>query len=178
MVRQKCSGIRRSYLEKRADIAIGAPNQVVRNGEVLCAEMPAVEWVFAIAPDHPLATVHRPLQAEDLRRYPAICIQDTSVQLEPKVAWQLRGQKALVAADYHSKIAMHRHGLGIGFLPRHFCQRYIDDGSLVSVPVDVSKPATPLFLAWQNEPPRPCCHWWLTQLQRADILQGFLTDLS
>ncbi|EPJ9228705.1 LysR substrate-binding domain-containing protein [Klebsiella oxytoca] len=171
-------GVWDALLEKRADIAIGAPNQVVRNGEVLCAEMPAVEWVFAIAPDHPLAAVHRSLQAEDLRRYPAICIQDTSVQLEPKVAWQLRGQKALVAADYHSKIAMHRHGLGIGFLPRHFCQRYIDDGSLVSVPVDVSKPATPLFLAWQNEPPRPCCHWWLTQLQRADILQGFLTDLS
>ena len=28
--------------------------------------------------------------------------------------------KALLAPDYHSKITMHLHGLGIGFLPRHF----------------------------------------------------------
>lgn len=92
-------GVWDALLEKRADIAIAAPNQVALPGEICCLEIGTVEWLFAIAPDHPLTAIHRPLRADDLRPYPAVCIPDTSVKLEPKVAWQLRGQKAVVVPD-------------------------------------------------------------------------------
>jgi DNA-binding transcriptional LysR family regulator len=171
-------GVWDALLEKRADIAIGAPNQVALPGEICCLEMPTVDWLFAISPEHPLTVLNRPLLADDLRRYPAVCIHDTSVKLEPKVAWQLRGQKAIVAPDYRTKIAMHLNGLGIGFLPRHFCQQYINEGQLAVLPVEESKQPTPLFLAWQNRPPRPCYSWWLQQLKRPDVQWGFYTALT
>ncbi|WP_044183279.1 LysR substrate-binding domain-containing protein [Phytobacter massiliensis] len=170
-------GVWDALLDKRADIAIGAPNQVALPGEICCLEMATVEWLFAIAPDHPLTALTRPLRADDLRRYPAICIQDTSVKLEPKVAWQLRGQKAIVAPDYPAKIAMHLNGLGIGFLPSHLCQHFIDDGRLVRLMVEESKQPTPLFLAWQQRSPRPCYSWWLQQLKLPEVQQGFYTTL-
>lgn len=171
-------GVWDALLEKRADIAIAAPNQVALPGEICCLEIGTVEWLFAIAPDHPLTAIHRPLRADDLRPYPAVCIPDTSVKLEPKVAWQLRGQKAVVVPDYHAKISMHLKGLGIGFLPRHICQPYIDDGRLVHLHVEESKQPTPLFLAWQSRPPRPCFNWWLQQLKQPEVQKELFTPLS
>lgn len=104
-------GVWDALFDKRADIAIGAPNQIMQNEEVCSEKIGTVEWVFAISPDHPLCAFHRPLKADDVRRYPAISIRDTSLRLEPKIAWQLRGQKALIAPDYASKIRMHLDGL-------------------------------------------------------------------
>ena len=170
-------GVWDALLEKRADIAIGAPNLKAGNN-ICCENIGTVDWVFAISPEHPLASFHRPLRSDDLRRWPAVCIRDTSVRLEPKVAWQLRGQKALVAPDYHSKIAMHLAGLGIGFLPHHVCQPWLDDGRLVCVNIEESKQPTPLFLAWSSEYSRPCFSWWMKQLRRPEIQQQFLEPLA
>lgn len=170
-------GVWDALLDKRADIAIGAPNLKAGN-EIRCEDIGTAEWVFAISPDHPLAAYQRPLRAEDLRPWPAVCIRDTSVRLEPKVAWLLRGQKALVAPDYHSKIAMHLAGLGIGFLPYHICQPWLDDGRLVCMTIEEAKQPTPLYLAWSSEHSRPCFSWWMEQLRKPAIQQQFLQPLA
>jgi DNA-binding transcriptional LysR family regulator len=86
-------GVWDALLEKRADIAIAAPNQVALPGEICCLEIGTAEWLFAIAPDHPLTAIHRPLRADDLRRYPAVCIPDTSVKLDPKSPGSCGGKK-------------------------------------------------------------------------------------
>lgn len=171
-------GVWDALLDKRADIAIGAPNQSIQNAHICCEEMGTVNWIFAISPSHPLAAVTHPLKANELRRYPAVCIHDTSIRLQPKIAWQLRGQKALVAPDYYSKIAMHVAGLGIGFLPSHICRSYLDDGDLVERRVDESKQPTPLFLAWRDDPVRPCFDWWLKKLRQCEIQEQFFRPLG
>lgn len=84
----------------------------------------------------------------------------------------------MVVPDYHAKISMHLKGLGIGFLPRHICQPYIDDGRLVHLHVEESKQPTPLFLARQSRPPRPCFNWWLQQLKQPEVQKALFTPLS
>jgi DNA-binding transcriptional LysR family regulator len=158
------NGVWDSLVNKRADIAVGAPNEVVNGADIVAREQGEVNWVFAVSPDHPLASEQEPIATERLLPYPAICIADTSIRLEPKVAWQLRGQKAMVAPDYQHKIRMHLAGMGIGFLPDHFAAPHLAAGDLVEKRVETQKPPTPMFIAWHRTRSGPCHDWWLERL--------------
>lgn len=158
------NGVWDSLVNKRADIAIGAPNEVVSGVDIVAREQGEVTWVFAISPNHPLASEEEPIATERLRPYPAICIADTSIRLEPKVAWQLHGQKAMVAPDYQHKIRMHLAGIGIGFLPSQFAAPYLATGELIGKQVENPKPPTPMFIAWHRARSGPCHDWWLEKL--------------
>lgn len=170
-------GVWDSLIEKRADIVVGAPNEVPSMNDICALRMKTVEWIFAVSPDHPLTKTHGVLKSSKLKRYSAVNILDTSVRLERKVAWQLRGQKSIIAPDYHSKIRMHIEGIGIGFLPKHFAQPYIDDGTLVSLPTQETKQPTPMFLAWRDDAPRPCYSWWLGRLKDPKIWEALLSPI-
>lgn len=163
------NGVWDALLEKRADIAIAAPNQVINDAGLIFEAMGQVSWEFAISPDHPLAKAKEPLSSASLRKYPAVCVTDTSVRLEPKVAWRLRGQKALTAPDFLHKIHMQVAGLGIGFLPRQICRPYIERGELITRTVLEPKQDTPLFLTWRGEPQGKCFNWWLEALRKPDM---------
>ena len=171
-------GVWDALIDKRADIAIGAPNQIGVFDDIAIEEKAITHWVFAVSPNNPLTQLHHPLQHDELRQFPAVTIPDTSRRLEPKVAWLLRGQKALVAPDYRTKIAMHVAGLGIGFLPRYFAQPYIDDGRLVALPVQINKIPTPLHLAWEVRPHQPCRQWWLEHLRSPAVWAALLSPLN
>ncbi|MGL4858440.1 MAG: LysR substrate-binding domain-containing protein [Enterobacteriaceae bacterium] len=166
------NGVWDALLNKRADLAIGAPNEIAV-GDIATAPIGQTSWVFAISPQHPLAGATEPLSREMLCEYPAICIADTSVALEPKEAWLLPGQKAVIAPDYLHKIRMQIAGLGIGFLPRYFCQPYLQQGALVEKAVQYPKPDTPLFLAWNLNHVGQCQQWWLEQLQQPSLIQSW-----
>ncbi|NDG38882.1 MAG: LysR family transcriptional regulator [Betaproteobacteria bacterium] len=171
------NGVWDALLEKRADIAIGAPNQVINDAGLVFESMAQLSWDFAISPDHPLARAKEPLSSASLRKYPAVCVTDTSVRLEPKVAWRLRGQKALTAPDFLHKIYMQVAGLGIGFLPRQICRPYVERGQLVTRTVLEPKQDTPLFLAWRGEPQGKCFNWWLQAL-REPAMKASWTSLE
>lgn len=159
------NGVWDALVDRRADIAVGAPNEVVSTADIVAREQGEVGWTFAIAPGHPLASVPEPISSDLLMAYPAICIADTSIRLEPKVAWRLQGQKALVAPDYQHKIRMHLAGLGIGFLPDHFAAPHLAAGDLVARAVEMPKPPTPLFIAWHRARRGRCHDWWLERLE-------------
>jgi LysR family transcriptional regulator, transcriptional activator of the allD operon len=163
------NGVWDALLDKRADIAIAAPNQVINDAGLMFEPMGQVSWDFAISPAHPLAKAKEPLSSDVLRKYPAVCVSDTSVRLEPKVAWRLRGQKALTAPDFLHKIHMQVAGLGIGFLPRQICRPYVERGELVTKTVLEPKQDTPLFLAWRSEPRGKTFNWWLDALRKPEM---------
>ncbi|MDF0605250.1 LysR substrate-binding domain-containing protein [Neisseriaceae bacterium TC5R-5] len=167
------NGVWDALIDQRAAIAIAAPNERLSGADIMTREMGQVNWLFAISPQHPLAAVSGLLGDEMLKPYPAICISDTSVQLEQKEAWRLRGQKALSAPDYYHKIKLHIAGLGIGFLPDYLCQPYLEQGLLVSKAVANPKPTTPLFLAWQQPSTGHCQAWWLERLQQPALLSSW-----
>jgi LysR family transcriptional activator of the allD operon len=45
-----------------------------------------------VAPNHPLTSAPAPLGNDELRRYPAVNVQDTSSRFTKRVAWRLSGQ--------------------------------------------------------------------------------------
>lgn len=73
----------------------------------------SVQWRFVMAADHPLANVEEPLTEAQLRRFPAVNIEDSARTLTKRVA-AIAGQKIIVP-DMETKIAAHLAGVGIGF---------------------------------------------------------------
>ncbi|HBN2224270.1 TPA: HTH-type transcriptional activator AllS [Escherichia coli] len=105
---------------------------------------------FVMAADHPLANVEEPLTEAQLRRFPAVNIEDSARTLTKRVAWRLPGQKEIIVPDMETKIAAHLAGVGIGFLPKSLCQSMIDNQQLVSRVIPTMRPPSPLSLAWRK----------------------------
>ncbi|NYY78634.1 hypothetical protein DMI69_24880 [Escherichia coli] len=57
-----------------------------------------MQWRFVMAADHPLANVEEPLTEAQLRRFPAVNIEDSARTLTKRVARRLPGQR-----DYCSR---------------------------------------------------------------------------
>ena len=74
-----------------------------------------------------------------LRRYPAVNIEDSARRLTKRVAWRLPGQK-IVVPDIETKIAAHIAGVGIGFLPEPLCQPLIARGELIARQIPAMRP--------------------------------------
>ena len=144
-------GVWDELLHRGGHLAIGVPGFHTINDEFLTEPLGVVNWVFVVAKDHPLATLEEPLSNEQLRRYPAINVEDTSQHLHKRTAWRLPGQQELIVPDLPAKIECHERGLGVGFLPARVVRAAAHRGLLVERSVAAERSSSPLALAWRRE---------------------------
>ena len=101
-------------------------------------------FVFAVAPDHPLASAEEPLSEDDICRFPAAVAADSSRALPAGHAGIFHQQRTLTGATIDHKIAMQKAGLGVGWLPRARVQALLASGQLIEKRVD--EPRQPIAL--------------------------------
>lgn len=148
--RQIYMGVWDSLLYEGFSLAIGVTGTEALANTFSLDPLGSVQWRFVIAADHPLANVEEPLTEAQLRRFPAVNIEDSARTLTKRVAWRLPGQKEIIVPDMETKIAAHLAGVGIGFLPKSLCQSMIDNQQLVSRVIPTMRPPSPLSLAWRK----------------------------
>jgi LysR family transcriptional activator of the allD operon len=132
-------------------VAIGVPGFDTIDHEFSTAPLGVVNWVFVVAPEHPLATAPFPLGNETLRRFPAVNIEDTALRLAKRTAWRLPGQSEIIVPDLEAKIACHVKGVGGGFVPEAKVRQLLQRRKLIKCPVVVGRQPSPLALAWRRE---------------------------
>jgi LysR family transcriptional regulator, transcriptional activator of the allD operon len=110
-----------------------------------------VRWTFVVAPDHPLAGIAQALSDDQLRRFPAINVEDTSRNLNKRTAWKLALQQEILVPDMQTKIAAHSAGLGVGFIPAVAARPLIRKKQLVACRVVNERPPSPLSLVWHRD---------------------------
>jgi len=135
----------------RADIAIGAPADPPIGGGYHTKLLGEVEFVFAVASDHPLAALPEPLSSEDVIQYRAVVAADSSRNLPPRSAGILTGQDLLTVPDMRAKVAAQIAGLGVGNMPALTANPYVDSGQLVIKQVTDSRAAVPMHIAWSSK---------------------------
>ncbi|CSF55247.1 DNA-binding transcriptional activator AllS [Shigella sonnei] len=128
--RQIYMGVWDSLLYEGFSLAIGVTGTEALANTFSLDPLGSVQWRFVMAADHPLANVEEPLTEAQLRRFPAVNIEDVP--------------------DMETKIAAHLAGVGIGFLPKSLCQSMIDNQQLVSRVIPTMRPPSPLSLAWRK----------------------------
>ncbi len=151
----------------RADMVIGAPNEGPAGGGYVTHPMGRVEFVFAIAPQHPLAAYPEPLQAADIMQFRAVTAADSSRHLPARTSGLLNGQDVLTVPNMAAKLIAHQLGLGVGYLPRQIALKEAAAGRLVIKSVAEPKPESQFFMAWLSHHQGPALQWlvqhWMKQ---------------
>jgi DNA-binding transcriptional LysR family regulator len=131
-----------------------------------------IEFVFAVAPHHPLAGHEAPIGDEEMLRHRAVAVADSARRREPLSFNLLPGQEVLTVATMHAKLEAQLRCLGCGFLAEPLAREHIRAGRLVAKPTQRGTPRALLGYAWRSaaapDPRKPpqglALGWWLEQL--------------
>lgn len=154
----------------RADISLGAPGEGPSGGGYVTKVIGTLQFVFAVAPHHPLASMPEPLLNADIQKYCSISAADTSRNLPPRTSGILTGQDVLTVPDMDAKVRAQIRGLGVGYLPVSMAEKYGSRGELVIKQVEEPKPEGPTFLAWRNSTGKAQA-WLIKQLEKLTLEQ-------
>jgi DNA-binding transcriptional LysR family regulator len=164
----------------RADIGIGATQSAPPASRlgVPCrtVELGTMAFVFAVAPNHPLAQLPEPLPIAELRRHRQIVVADTSQQV-PQAAGLLGATDLLTVPTMQAKLAAQAAGLGVGYLPEPIARATLARGELVAKETEHTRDGgavATLHVAWRTDARGKALAWWQEQFrtrsQRAALL--------
>lgn len=161
-----------ALISGRADISIGAPGDIPPGGGYVTKLLGHLDFVFAVAPHHPLAMQAEPLNSLDIIKHRSIAAADSSRNLPPRTSGIISGQDVLTVHNMESKIEAQLLGLGVGYLPKKIALDYVKKGQLVLKDVNESKHTAPTYLAWRNNPNKKmgkAQQWLLKQLEQLPL---------
>ncbi|MEK7323475.1 MAG: LysR family transcriptional regulator [Pseudomonadota bacterium] len=153
-----------ALLTGRADLVIGATGDAPPGGGYQSHPFGRMELVFAIAPHHPLADRPEPLAEEDIRRYRAVAIADSSRTLPPRTSGLLTGQDVLTVADFTAKVAAQRAGLGVGHLPAWIAEQEAAAGHLLIKKTQAGPIPFSLAAAWRSKHQGNALAWFVAKV--------------
>lgn len=172
IMREVFGGSWDALISGRADISIGAPGEAPPGGGFSTSLLGQLEFVFAVAPHHPLALLPEPLNNQDIIQYRAVAAADSSRNLPPRTSGILSGQDVLTVSDMQGKLQAQIAGLGVGYLPIKMAQQYAKQGKLMIKEVAEPRTLAPTFLAWSNQRNSSmgkAQQWMLKQLEKLTL---------
>lgn len=163
-----------ALVDNRADLAIGAPGEGPAGGGFSTRPLGVIEFIFLVAPTHPLAALPGPLKNADLVKHRVVSAADSSRSLPPRTSGLISGQDVLTVPGIQSKIEAQRAALGVGYLPRHLARAEIEAGRLIPKTVEEPKPAMPVYLAWRTAHRGKALRWFLDHLDDAAVRDSLM----
>lgn len=165
----------------RADLVVGATNEPPAMDKLHWAELGALEWVFAVAPRHPLAAATEPLTSEQILAHRAVVVADSARRTDVGAArgYGLKtGQAVLAVPSMRAKIAAQCSGLGVGWLPRERVAGLLAKGELVAKPTADQREPNTLYVAWRGDQGGRALNWWLDQLKQPRLAQRLVQGVE
>ncbi len=174
------SGVWESLLTGRADLAIGAVysgQEAMRmTGGFRTMPMLSGPWIFAVAPNHPLATLPEPLSAEQIKRHRVIAVGDSGRSLPNYSTGLLTGQETLTVPSLPAKLAAQLAGLGCGHLPQSLAAPYLASGALIAKKTLETRDPVTKQIVWRNSARGKCLKWFLNYLADPAVQQALGED--
>jgi len=158
----------------RADLCIGAPGEPPPEAGYTVRPLGEIEWVFAVAPAHPLAQVAQPLPTAAVMEHRVVVVADSSRNLPPRSSGIAPGPDALVVSTIAAKVEAQIAGLGVGFLPAHLARDAIAGGRLVALEVEEPKADSRLHFAWRPRDAGKALKWWVARLEEPAVRERLL----
>lgn len=166
------SGTWEALISGQADLAIGAFGDTPPPAGFEAQVLGEMDFVFAVAPHHPLAGHDGPITDTELLLHRAVAVADTAQRLSPRTVNLLPGQEVFTVASVQAKIDAQVRCLGCGFVPEPLAREHIRAGRLVVKDVARRRHRAQFGYAWRsNALPQPrkapqglALQWWLQQL--------------
>ncbi|HEY0268743.1 MAG TPA: LysR family transcriptional regulator [Methyloradius sp.] len=150
LIREVFGGAWDALTTGRADIAIGAPDDGPSGGGYSTSLIGHLDFSFAVAKNHPLASLPEPLTNQQIMQFRAVSAADSSRNLPPRTSGILSGQDVLTLMDTESKLLAQIYGLGVGYLPKALAEKHAATGELIIKKVAEPKPSGNFHLAWHT----------------------------
>jgi DNA-binding transcriptional LysR family regulator len=162
----------------RADLALGVVVEPGTTAGINSHELGDLLFVYAVAPNHPLAQIAEPIGDDVLIKHRVVAVSDSAQQRSMALTLGLlTGQDVFTVPTMRAKLDAQLRGLGGGFLPEPLARPYIDSGRLVVREIQRAPRRTiRLSYAWRNTGTGTgrALQWWLAQLESATTRAALL----
>jgi DNA-binding transcriptional LysR family regulator len=153
----------------RVDLVIGATSVDTSTQGLVIEELIQIEWVYAVAPTHPLTEIPQPLSRAQLLEHRAVVVRDSSRDLPALTLRVFDKQPLLRVASMQQKIEAQRLGYGVGFLPRFRVENLLQSGELIALEMDEPYPATPLNMVWKSNNKGKALKWLVDSIRQSPL---------
>lgn len=162
------AGVWESLVSRRADVAV---TEVEAHGSSEIAHRPigALPFVFAVAPDHPLAREKQPVKLAAIRRHRVVMVADSAYASAPRSSGVPEAADTLTVSSLQTKLTAQVMGLGVGFLPEPMAAGPISKGQLVKLRVAAPKLHVQFSVAWRSSEDGPALRWFIERLRTIDL---------
>ncbi len=164
------AGTWEALVSGQADLAIGVGLHSPPPG-VAIEPLGELAFVFAVSPQHPLASATEPINDVDLLRWRAVAVADSAHQMSPLTVNLLPGQDVLTVSSMAAKIEALQRGLGCGYIPEPMVRERLAAGQLLHKRTLRPNPPAKMGYAWRCGAGRReraslglGLQWWLKQL--------------
>jgi DNA-binding transcriptional LysR family regulator len=164
------AGTWEALVSGQADLAVGVGLNSPPPG-VAIEPLGELGFVFAVAPQHPLAAAEEPIADALLLRHRAVAVADSAHRLSPLTVNLLPGQDVLTVSSMQDKIEALQRGLGCGYVPEPMVRAALQAGHLVARRMLRPNAPAKLGYAWRCGQGRReraalglALQWWLKQL--------------
>ena len=176
------AGLWEALVSGQADLAIGVMMNSPPHHGITVKPLGEVEFVFAMAPHHPLAQGGQPLSDAEMFAHRAVAVADSAQRLSPVTVNLMPGQDVLTVPSMPAKIEALLRCLGCGFVPESQVREHLRTGRLVARAVQRSRPPAQFGYAWRQGAPGQArraaqglaLQWWLGQLDSATTRRALL----
>lgn len=165
------SGTWELLLDHEADLVLAPLHSKPDISGLATHTLGQIRMVLAVARNHPLAAVDRPLSDSDLEAYPVVSIRDTARQMTRLTAGLKHRRQEFMVPDMATKIIAQKQGLGVGFLPLHRIQKEVLAGELVVKELlhETEGRDMPIVAAWREGDSDQTHQWVIKQLSVLEL---------
>jgi len=178
------AGTLEALVTGQADLAIGIATDRDLPSGLAIKELGPMEFVFAIAPQHALATTAEPIADGELIRHRAVAVADSAHRMTPITVNLLPGQDVLTVSDMKAKIDALLRNIGCGFVPEPMVREHVAAGRLLLKTVQRRRLSGRLGYAWRAPGGSPgstrkaplglALRWWLERLETPETRRALL----
>ena len=171
------SGTLETILSGQADLAIGVALEPTPNLSVQSRPLGTLQFVYAVAPHHPLAHAAEPVTDAQLMGHRAVAVADSIQRGNGVTSGLLGGQDIFTVPGMQEKLDAQLRGLGGGFLPEYLARPHIAAGRLVEKQMQRATRVVPMRYAWRCAAVGSegrALQWWLQQLANAATRKALL----
>lgn len=172
------SGTWAALASGQADLAIGVVADAATTVGIHTQPLGTANFVYAVAPHHPLAQAREPLSDAVIQQHRAVAVADSVQRGNGITLGLLGGQDVFTVGSMQAKLDAQLRGLGGGNLPCTMADPYIESGRLVVKKTERAQRQTTIHYAWREGKAVSqgrALQWWLDQLEspttRAALLQ-------
>lgn len=169
IVQETLSGPWEALLDRRVDLLVGVAGEGPAGGGYVARPLGKMDFVFAVAPSHPLASIDEPLGRAHLQQHRAVVVADSARNMAPRTVGLTFGQDALTVPTMQAKLDFQAAGFGFGFLPEACARAAIADGLLVEKQVDERRAPETFYLAWRTGEEGAALRWWRDRMQQPGV---------